>query len=371
MASAATLDKSPLMRLFRRFSGRDFLTWWGRGLLAWLPPAWQRRLVSTPRDVVLELHDGGPGGVEGVLLREGEKPKELGRQRFEYLTPKIVKAALSQHPGYRRIVRLPAHYVLARDLRLPLAAGANLYRIVGFDLDRLTPFKPDGVYYDVVELGRDRASRTLTARLVVIPRKRLNEWLARIEQRAFRPAIVTAVGQPSSLNLLPPERRPKQSKNQRGRGALALLTLLLLGIALALPLWQQRQLVIELLPQVERAQASAERVFALRNQLDRAVASSQFLLEQRRDHILMVRLLDELTQILPDNTYLEQVDLRDGELQLRGQSQQATLLIELMENSLLFSNVAFRSPVTSDRRTGRERFYLTAQLEQANSNGEQ
>ena len=47
---------------------------------------------------------------------------------------------------------------------------------------------------------------------------------------------------------------------------------------------------------------------------------------------------------------------------MQGQSPAASALIGALESSGLFENVRFTSPVTQDRRSGLERFHITAQI---------
>ncbi len=66
--------------------------------------------------------------------------------------------------------------------------------------------------------------------------------------------------------------------------------------------------------------------------------------------------------MLPDNTWVEQLEIRNGQLELRGQSSEATALLSLIEASSMFQGATFRSPITRDRRTDQDRFFLTAQI---------
>ncbi|MEZ5584100.1 MAG: PilN domain-containing protein [Candidatus Competibacteraceae bacterium] len=50
------------------------------------------------------------------------------------------------------------------------------------------------------------------------------------------------------------------------------------------------------------------------------------------------------------------------EAQIRGQSVQASTLIGLLEESTHFKEVTFRSPITADRRTGKDRFHISARV---------
>ncbi len=132
--------------------------------------------------------------------------------------------------------------------------------------------------------------------------------------------------------------------------------------AAALPLWQQRSIVVTLLPQAHEAEQQAEAIFKLRKTVDDSIESANFLLQKRKSRPLTIDLLNELTILLPDNTWVEQLNIRGDELQVRGQSLEASQLISLVEDSDYFFDVTFRSPVSRDRRTGRDRFYLSARI---------
>jgi len=73
-------------------------------------------------------------------------------------------------------------------------------------------------------------------------------------------------------------------------------------------------------------------------------------------------LLRELTVILPDDTWVERLQIKGDSAQIIGQSGKASALIGIVESSKLFSSAAFTSPVTTDPRTGKERFVLSARI---------
>jgi general secretion pathway protein L len=90
--------------------------------------------------------------------------------------------------------------------------------------------------------------------------------------------------------------------------------------------------------------------------------SSRFLLEKRLYTPLVIDLVDDLTRILPDGAWVEQLEVKSGQVRIRGQAEEASALIGQVEASRFFQGATFISPVTSDRRTGKDRFYLSAQI---------
>jgi general secretion pathway protein L len=100
----------------------------------------------------------------------------------------------------------------------------------------------------------------------------------------------------------------------------------------------------------------------LRDDLDEAVRRGRQLHELKRRTPASIAILDEVTRVLPDGTWLNSLDLRDGALSLSGYSAKASALIALLEDSDLLEEVQFRSQVTFDQKSGAERFSISARI---------
>jgi len=69
-----------------------------------------------------------------------------------------------------------------------------------------------------------------------------------------------------------------------------------------------------------------------------------------------LEILSALSRLLPDDTHLQQLKIRDRELTLRGRSGQASALIALLEQAPEFDRPRFLSPVT--QQAEKELFHL-------------
>lgn len=69
-------------------------------------------------------------------------------------------------------------------------------------------------------------------------------------------------------------------------------------------------------------------------------------------------LLDDLSRLLPDHTWLVGLDYSDGTFVLDGFSKDPPSLIKILENSAHFSHAEFAGPTEKDRETGVERFKI-------------
>ncbi len=342
-----------------RWSGSAFWRWWRDGLLAWLPAGVRRWLAGSSRRLVVAVNGG-----ECVLLRE-EAGQTQELERLDGSSPDWNAVAgwfRTEKPG-QLALRFPAGQALIRTLSLPLAAEKNPRQVAGFEMDRLTPFAAAQVYYDVTVLERQPEQRRLRVELTVLPRVGVDPVLAQLRQQGLQPDALDVAGGRPGLNLLPPEQRARRGFwERRLHAALMVVTLLLIAAAVILPIWQQRLLVIGVMNKVGQLRQAADQTLTLRNQLDQTLEASRMLARKKETLPPRVDLLRELTLILPDDTWLERVQIKGDTVQLIGQSAKASALIGIVESSKLFNGAGFASPVTTDPRTGKERFVLGARI---------
>lgn len=261
---------------------------------------------------------------------------------------------------------------LSRCIELPRAAAENLRETIGFELNRYTPFKASDVYFDFRVLKRPFGERGLSLQFAVVPKSRIYPSLAVLARAGVRPAAVV-LGDDLSvermpLNLLPPERRVKAASRIGALDALlAALALILFAASLTLPMLHKRQAIAALNPLVERAKREAESADRVKSELDTLVKTYDFLLLRKHTYPAATVVMDELAQILPDGTWLQQMNLRSHpkgwEMQIQGETTISARLAGVIEDSPLFRDVSFKSPLVKGQTPGSERFHLAAELE--------
>ncbi|PIE82799.1 MAG: hypothetical protein CSA09_05150 [Candidatus Contendobacter odensis] len=336
-----------------------FLRWWRDGLLAWLPKRIRGLLSHSERWLVFEICDGS---IRLSRQQNGEI-EALRDQPLADLDRETVSRLLRTEKPTELVLRLPAASALLRRVMLPLAAAANLRQVLAFEMDRLTPFDASKLYYDALVLERQPELRRMWVELTVLPRGEVNAALESLAAISIVPDRIDIQGSQKSINVLPPEKRPR--RGVFSRRLLRVLIVIGLGMVVAnalVPLWQQRSLAITLQQQVNALQRQSGEVLALRERMDKAVEISRFLLRKKQNNPPMINLLRELTIALPDSVWLERLQFKDNTVQLIGQAVSASILVGLIENTKLFENASFTSPVTNDRRTGKERFVLSANI---------
>ncbi len=344
-------------------------SWWLGELRALMPKGLRRAFRGRPKWVVFDI--SGPDLV--VSRGVGQSNREVGRvdlgpdgagqrKAIDRLVRKLDLGAATV------VLRLPQGDVLRKPVDLPLAAEENLREVLSFEMDRQAPFKPGEFSFDYRIVRRDPETQRLQVELTVIPRSVVEAALERAAGWGVRPDVVDVAGdtgvETGALNLLPPERAQQVKVGAGGRFnfVLGLIALVLMGTVIYKLIERQSAVASIMAERVAAAKVEAEAVAALGEELERLVEEGRFLRRRKRQAIAATVVLEELTRVLPDHTWVYELHLNEGEMRLAGFSSAASEIIALIEGSELFREVAFRSPVTQDPRRGLERFNLSAQV---------
>lgn len=388
--------RTPLVRtagalsaIAQRSGIASFLRWWGAEL-APLVPSSARNAVARRRMRPILAFDGASATVWRPMMVDGAvKVEPAATIALDGDAQSVAAAGRAAVDEVRRLagqgasgalrVRLaiPARAVLRRTLVLPAAVEENLRQAIGYDLDRLTPFKADELYYDAAVVSRDPGKGTVSVDFAAARRGIVDAALAHAsgwgaEVRSVSPDDPGAP--PSRLNLAPEEARVAPSPWKRWQfwaplAALGAVTV----VAIVLPLWQKRDYAIALIGRAQAAHAEAAVSERLRADLEKAVSDYNFVLDRKYAYPPIVRMLDTMSAVLPDDTWITQLEVRalpkgrerDREIVVRGEAGNAGALIPILEGSGLVTQVAPRSPTTKIQPGPGEIFDLGAQLKPA------
>jgi general secretion pathway protein L len=355
---SSTLTSASLKR-----QAGQFFAWWQRELLALLPPQLAHWWRGFDRSVLVTLSPSGP--IFERLLGKERQPITITAAATD-TSSQLTKAVGGR---FRLVLRLDAAKVLVCRIELPLAVEENLAQTLRFELDRFTPFRPDQAYFNFRIAGRDTTRQKLAVLLVVAARATVDQEIERCRALGLAvDGVVPAAGlaDADNLDLLPSSARGASQPvlDLRWRLLLSGLALLLLAAVLVLPVWQKRQAAISLMAPLAEAKQAAQATDQLREQLDKLVADYNFLPAKKWEAHSTVRLLDEISRRLPDDTFAIQFDFDGKIMQIQGESGSASTLVELLESSPLLKDVGFKAQLTKLQGTGSDRFHIAASLEQ-------
>lgn len=341
-------------------SVRRFGRWW-RNELRSVMPDWMRLGALFGRSCAWLMLDDR----DVRLVRLGTEPLP---ETPSLTHPEGAKIRQRVIPLTRVLLLLPER-VLRRVTSLPLTVENNLPDVIRYELDRLTPYRQDQVYYAYRVLDRDVAGKQLHLELWLCPCTYLDPWLEELTALRLAPAQVTLL-QPGSnavldINLLPKNQRPRAWRlPQLINSALLVTALALLNVWLLLPLYQLGVQAKNLEPELQAARSEAEEARVLRKKLSQLGDDISYLVEKHRGEVKKLDILHELTLILPDDTWIQQLQIQGKEVLLQGESSAAATVVQLLEGSPMLHRVRFRSPVVRDSGTDTERFHLSAELRQ-------
>lgn len=268
--------------------------------------------------------------------------------------------------GVRHVLLLPAASVMVHRLQLPVAAARDLNAVLGYELDKYTPYPRDQLCYVVREDGRSAGGLQIT--LIAIVRERLQQILADCTAHGLtlqRVDVCADDGTPWGVDLLPEPARPVNRRPgiDRRRLLAGLCAVLLVTLMV---LWlndrQQRLQGMRATVQSQKGQVAA--LQNLRQQLTNSLGAAQYLTRHKAARPGMAALLSELTACLPDDTWLEQLEIDAGDVSFSGQSVRASALIGRLKDCHSLENPQFQGVIQPDADSGKDRFSLHARLHQ-------
>jgi general secretion pathway protein L len=343
---------------------RKFFRWWTCELAALVPAPVKKLLGGAPEYLVLRRDEEGLAVVR--LGPEGER--SLGRFPLDEAGARARERLLEEYPELAEakvVLRLAEGQALRKSLKLPQAAEENLGQVLAFEMDRLTPFKSDQVYFGARVAGRWPATRQVGVELILTPRAKLDALLDELAAWGWRPDLVDMAGgaAPGVYNLLPEKYRIAGGRWPRAvNAALAGLVALLVAVLVALPIWSASSTASALEEQLRKVGKAAKEVEALRQETESLLHQTRFLVDKKRKEPVLLDMLEELSRVIPDNTWLNGLQYKDRRIVIQGQSPSASSLIELIEASGHFKNTSYVSPVTKDTGSGLERFQIASDV---------
>jgi general secretion pathway protein L len=327
-----------------------------RSLVACLPGRLRRILAGRDRRLVIE-----PEASKARLsMLAGQEREPVGEIDLDGKIPLPDIARQGHDRTPTRVLMIPHGSILTRSVSLPAQVRANLSQVIRYELDRLSPFQASEVLYDFTPRPSPKGAARLNVDLALCRRDLADGWVKRFRDAGAPIDRITWAGAWPSANLLPPAERPKRRLSLFSLDKLLWTSVaLLIAATLVGPLWQKKRIAEALDVEVRRARIEAVAVDDLRQELERARLGSTAVLQQKWDEPNILVMLRELSDRIPDDTWIQTLDYNGGQVDLRGESGQATALIAVLEQAPGMDGVSFRSPVTQVPQTGKERFNIS------------
>jgi general secretion pathway protein L len=316
---------------------------------------------SDPESTIVEFAS------DGVIVTRGNANGEVQVAHLPDGQSLSLAAARTGSSPFARdiLLRLPQGEVLRANVWLPGANAGTLRQALHFELERLSPVEPGQLYFDFTEVGRDKATNRVELALRIVRRSVVDDALRAVHAAGLMAASIAFAGdgRPADWRQFPVDK-PAFYRLQWRKWNLAFLGGLALVLALmALMAWYGRNADAQdmLTDQIAAAQRKATVVNHIEDDIARTTARIGFLARQKQAP-LTVGVLAELARILPDGTWLDEVETGGGKAHIRGFSHGAADLIGVIDRSAYFAHAQFGAPLIRSPVGNVEQFDLVFEL---------
>jgi general secretion pathway protein L len=335
-----------------------------RAALGEVLQSWRAELGAFARETAARLRrDAGAqtivdfAGTEIVVSRNdaGAETEVARLPGADALAMVFARAQLSSDI----VLRLPQSEVLRANVWLPQARVWTLRKALHFELERLSPVSPDQLYFDFETIGQDKAAHRVELSLRIVRRTIVDQAAAAASAAGLHVAAIAFAGdaRPADWQQFPIDRPAFlrllwQRWNVPALGGLALL----LAFA-ALMAWYARnaQAQDQLSDQIALEQRRAAVVTLIERDIARTDGQIGFLARQKQAP-LTVGILSQVSEILPDGTWLNEIEIGQGRVHIRGYSRAAADLLGAIDRSGYFADAQFGAPLVRNPAANVEQF---------------
>jgi general secretion pathway protein L len=312
------------------------------------------------RRILLAEQDDGRFMASTIALENGAALPEVSF-RLDGGHPPLPRQWTEAFRGSRVEVELQPVHVMTHLLDFPAKASDFLDGMIRAQIDRLTPWSVNDAVFGwspPAPIGNDRIEVTLaaTSKLKVAPLLQL------IEALDGASVAVYATAQTGRIALLD---RPLRSVIGPAVNVPRLLRVILLsaGIAAAASLLIGAYWGDSLQSELGDVQRRiSQRRAALRLEANGATSSLGLLAKRKQTTPSSVMVMEALSRVLPDSTYVTELRIEGDKVQVVGMTQDAPSLIRLLEQSPQFTRATFFAPTTHATNEPGERFHIEAHI---------
>ena len=299
---------------------RQFWHWWTGELSSLIPERWRSRMEGKEQ----RLHYTAAG----FEVRENSQQLRIPLDQVGS-DPTLATWRTLGKGRSSLVITLSDDDLLHKTLSLPASTESRLEAVLGFELDRHTPFNASQASYGYRVTGRDRSAQRIEVELFVLPnavRERIVGTLAEagLQTTVILPQSALSDGYSrTSLNLLPEALRPESKRSVLLRSR-PVLIVLLLSLMIGVLFYQREERLVELQEMIGPREAVAEQAQAIRSEIELMESGGQFIYARKTARPATLVLLDELTRLIPDATWISRFELSGDELRIQGESSSAS-----------------------------------------------
>ncbi|HTT99873.1 MAG TPA: PilN domain-containing protein [Rhizomicrobium sp.] len=306
----------------------QFWRWWTDELLAMLPPEWRERLTRRSHIVA-----------------------QVRGNNIVYTNEETGSVLASKPRGAIKFL-IPQERVLTRQIDLPLLPISDVKRMVALEIDRLSPFQPEQVYFDADIIARDPESGRQQVAVGILPRTTAEQVLGFMHEHDLAPAAIgithNGVAAPDFDFLA--AMRDAQGGDAAQRRSLYwwVAAAVLLVVNIGFLAYRDSSNLDALRQAVEAQQLPVTAALRTRDKVNREAAQRTLLL-QTKSRTSPLPVLDAVTKAMPMDAWVSRFEWNGRTVHIRGQRKSSNDILARLEASPVLKNA--RS-LSGDTRAG-------------------
>jgi general secretion pathway protein L len=346
---------------------RRGVAWW-LAELAQLVPRRMLRVVSSAGEPASVLQFSAREPVLLVSDRRQTSPIVLPLARFgEHERRMRVRSVLRSHRADDTVaVSLDPSLIFETSIDLPLAAEGSLDAILRHQIERLVPLSAAETCFAYRIAARVPAAGILKVRLIIAKNSTIEACLGAASAAGLNPRLIIAQqaeGVPGDRIVLwrAGSGLTAVAGHRRLQHALEIAAIVLALLSYGLYVHRLDRIRDDLQARIAHAKPVAAAVQNLAQQVGQANEALSFF-QSRRNEVPPLAILDELTRLVPTDSWVKQLSVRGRAVEIDGNSPRATDLVSQVDGSAVFENPHFRSPITLAPDGKSERFDLSLDI---------
>ncbi len=264
-------------------------------------------------------------------------------------------------------VQISNSEVLMREVSMPESTEENLYQVIQYEMDRYTPFRNEDVFFDYRVEERIKDKQLIKVLLIVVRKEVLNPVINALENSNVHLRNINIVDLDNAdvslenVKLLRDYADIGKNKKSPNKWLMATAAGLLLLTAIT-PIVMSYVQINKLKSELKDLEGTVQQVKQLQNESAKMQEQVGYLVKIKEQNPSVIEMLDLLTKVIPDHTYVQRLSLEGGVLSLRGSSASASDLIPIIDQTGLFSDIRFAAPVTQTGGNGLENYSISANV---------
>ena len=347
----------PLDRETLALGWRQFTRWWMAEFRMAVPSLWRPLLDRKTKPTCFVSRSGNT--VTCDLERDGRTV----RQQFPAAAfdSSALLEWLAQFDLRREQVLfaavVPEGLFLRRNLNIPGEALASLPQILDQEVVRRTPFRLNEIWHAACPASIASRDGAVPYCHWIIARERAIAAIAPMAvavEEIDSLAIQTDARQFVSVVQIRPEADTSVPQASRTIKSLWLTLLAAAVLALMIFEWYQAGLAAQLEAELLQAKSSLQE--------GKSQSSQRIRLYALKADGGFLAIWDELSRVLPDDTFLTALRMNQGQVSISGYSSQAAHLVRILDQSPMFSGATLIAAIVPDADEGKDRFSIQFRL---------